>query len=79
MLQFCSMKKITTKALPLLLPLQFTLSLLLLVSCLQQVVNTENVILCELYKALAAVGMLSMLATVSNNSTHKKNDTHANY
>lgn len=79
MLQLCSMKKIMTKAQPFLLPLQFLLSLILLMTCLQEVVNNQNVVLRELSKSLAAVAMLGMLAAASNNSIHKNNDTHENH
>lgn len=68
MLQFCSMKKLMTDIKPVLLPLQFILSLVLLMCCLHEVVFNENVLLRELCKSIAAVSVLIMLAAVSNNS-----------
>ena len=61
-----------------LLPLQFLLSLLLLIGCLHEVAYNENVILGELCKALAAVSILSMMAAASGNSTQTKNHPYEN-
>lgn len=76
---FYSMKKLMTEIKPVMLPLQFILSLVLLMRCLQEVVYNENVIASELCKALAAVAVLSMLAAASNNSTQKKTDQNENH
>lgn len=61
-----------------LLPLQFLLSLLLLIGCLHEVAYNDNVILNELCKALAAVSILIMTAAASGNSTQKKNNPYEN-
>lgn len=57
------------------LPLQFILSLVLLVSCLHEVAYNEDVIFNELCKALAAVALLSMLAAASGNASRKTNSS----
>lgn len=75
---FCNMKKLMTEIKPVLLPLQFILSLVLLMCCLHEVVYNENVSLRELCKSLAAVSILIMLAAASNNSIPKNNDTYEN-
>lgn len=62
-----------------LLPLQFLLSLLLLIVCLHEVIYNESVIQSELCKALAAGASISMLAAASNNSIQKKSDNNENY
>lgn len=61
-----------------LLPLQFLLSLLLLIGCLYEMAYNENVILNELCKAIAAVSILSMTAAASGNSIQKKNNPYEN-
>lgn len=57
-----------------LLPLQFILSLVLLMCCLHELAHNENVILSELCKAVAAVAIVSMLAAASGNSLQKTNN-----
>lgn len=76
---FCIMKKLMIEIKPVLLPLQFMLSLVLLMCCLHEVVYNENVVLTELCKSLAAVAVLSLLAAASNNSIPKNNDPYENH
>lgn len=78
MLHFYSMKKLMTTVKPVLLPLQFILSFVLFICCLHEVVYTEDVLLRELCKSLAAVSMLILLAAASNNSFPKNDDTYEN-
>lgn len=67
-----------TEIKPALLPLQFVLSLALLIWCLYQVVNNEDVIVQELCRSLTAVSLLIILAAVSNNTIPQKNDPYEN-
>jgi hypothetical protein len=64
---------------PVLLPLQFILSFVLLLCCLHEVAYNEDVIVSELCKSLAVVSLLSMLAAASNNSIPQKKDTYENH
>lgn len=73
-LSFATEKKLMNELKQFLLPLQFLLSLLLLISCLHEIAFNESVILSELCKALAAVSILSLIAATSGNSIQKKNN-----
>lgn len=76
--QLCSMKKLMTQNKPVLHPLQFILSLVLLMVSLHEIVFNEDLILREFYKSLAVVSLVIMLAAVSNNTAPQRNDTHEN-
>jgi hypothetical protein len=55
------------------LPLNFALSIILLVSCLIVIAYHESVLLNELCKSLSVVACVFLLATISNVSKEKKN------
>lgn len=65
-LSFATEKKPMKELKHFLLPLQFLLSLLLLIACLYEVATSDLVLFNELCKALSVVACVSMLHAVTN-------------